>query len=54
MALPGALAVALTFINPDHMALLFHEKMGQQMLIGAVVMQMIGYVWIRKVIKIEV
>jgi tight adherence protein B len=54
MALPGALAVALTFINPDHMALLFHEKMGQTMLMGAVVMQMIGYVWIRKVIKIEV
>jgi tight adherence protein B len=54
MALPGALAVALTFINPDHMALLFHEKMGQTMLMGAVVMQVIGYVWIRKVIKIEV
>jgi tight adherence protein B len=54
MALPGALAVALTFINPDHMGLLFHEKMGQTMLIGAVVMQAIGYVWIRKVIKIEV
>jgi tight adherence protein B len=54
MALPGALAVALTFINPEHMALLFHEKMGQTMLMGAVVMQMIGYVWIRKVIKIEV
>jgi Flp pilus assembly protein TadB len=28
--------------------------MGQTMLMGAVVMQMIGYVWIRKVIKIEV
>ena len=54
MALPAALAVALTFINPEHMALLFHEKMGQNMLIGAVVMQAIGYVWIRKVIKIEV
>ena len=54
MALPGALAVALTFINPEHMGLLFHEKMGQTMLIGAVVMQAIGYVWIRQVIKIEV
>jgi tight adherence protein B len=54
MALPGALALALTFINPEHMALLFHEKMGQTMLMGAVVMQVIGYVWIRQVIKIEV
>jgi tight adherence protein B len=54
MALPAALAVALSFINPEHMQLLFHEKMGQTMLVGAIVMQAIGYVWIRNVIKIEV
>jgi tight adherence protein B len=54
MALPAALAVALSFINPEHMQLLFRERMGQMMLMGAVVMQGIGYVWIRKVIKIEV
>jgi tight adherence protein B len=54
LATPAALAVALSFINPDHMNLLFDEKMGQQMLIGAVVMQTIGYFWIRQVIKIEV
>jgi tight adherence protein B len=54
MALPAALAVALSFINPEHMQLLFQEKMGQTMLMGAIVMQAIGYVWIRKVIKIEV
>jgi Flp pilus assembly protein TadB len=28
--------------------------MGQIMLMGAIVMQSIGFVWIRKVIKIEV
>jgi Flp pilus assembly protein TadB len=28
--------------------------MGQMMILGAIVMQTIGYVWIRKVIKIEV
>ena len=54
LALPAALAVALQFINPEHMGLLFNERMGQMMLIGAIVMQTIGYVWIRKVIKIEV
>jgi Flp pilus assembly protein TadB len=54
MALPAALAVALSFINPEHMQLLFRERMGQTMLMGAVVMQGIGYVWIRRVIKIEV
>ena len=54
LALPAALAVALSFINPEHMDPLFHEHMGQMMLIGAIVMQTIGFVWIRKVIKIEV
>jgi tight adherence protein B len=54
MALPAALAVALSFINPEHMQLLFRERMGQMMMMGAVVMQGIGYIWIRKVIKIEV
>jgi len=54
MALPAALAAALYFINPEHMQLLFRERMGQMMLMGAVVMQGIGYIWIRKVIKIEV
>jgi tight adherence protein B len=54
LALPAALAVALSFINPEHMNLLFRERMGQMMLIGAIVMQTIGFLWIRQVIKIEV
>jgi tight adherence protein B len=54
LALPAALAVALSLINPEHMNLLFRERMGQMMLMGAIVMQAIGYVWIRQIIKIEV
>jgi tight adherence protein B len=54
MALPAALAVALFFINPEHMNLLFREEIGQMMLMGTVVMQVIGYFWIQRVIKIEV
>jgi tight adherence protein B len=54
MALPAALGIVLNFINPEHMDLLFRERMGQMMILGAIVMQTIGYVWIRKVIKIEV
>jgi len=54
LALPAALAVALSFINPEHMQTLVHERMGQTMLIGAVVMQTVGFLWIRQVIKIEV
>jgi tight adherence protein B len=54
LALPAALAIALSFINPEHMQLLFHERMGQMMLMGAIVMQTIGFIWIKQVIKIEV
>jgi len=54
LALPAALAVALLYINPDHMQLLFRERLGQMMLGATLVLQTIGYFWIRQVIKIEV
>jgi tight adherence protein B len=54
LALPACLAILLTMINPEHMAPLFREPLGHQMLGGVMVMQVIGYFWIRKVIKIEV
>ena len=53
-ALPAFLAVALFFINPEHMNLLFRERMGQMMLMGAIVMQTFGFLWIKKIVKIEV
>ena len=54
LALPAVLAIALSFINPEHMQTLFRERVGQMMLMGAIVMQTIGFIWIRQVIKIEV
>ena len=54
LALPAVLGIALMFINPEHMNLLFTERMGRLMLMGTVVMQTIGYVWIRKIVTIEV
>ena len=54
LALPVFLIIALSFINPDHVALLFQESMGRTMLVGAIVMQTVGYLWIRQVVKIEV
>ena len=54
LALPAVLGIALSFINPEHMNLLFKEKIGQAMLLSAIVMQVIGYFWIKQVIKIEV
>jgi tight adherence protein B len=54
LALPVVLVVALTFINPDHMNLLFRERIGQFLLMVAITLQVVGYIWIRQVIKIEV
>ena len=54
LALPAFLSVALMFINPEHMNLLFRERMGQQMLMAAIAMQTFGFLWIKKIVKIEV
>jgi tight adherence protein B len=54
LALPAALAVLLFMLNPGLMNLLFQERMGQMLLTSAIVLQVIGFFWIKQVVKIEV
>jgi tight adherence protein B len=54
LALPAVLAIALSFINPEHMNMLFRERIGQILLMIAIGMQTAGFIWIRQVVKIEV
>ena len=54
LALPAVLGIILSYLSPDHMNTLFTDPMGKTMLMGAGVMQTVGYFWIRKVIQIEV
>jgi len=54
MALPAFLAIALMFINPEHMNLLFEEQIGKMMIVACIIMQAIGFVWIKQIVKIEV
>jgi tight adherence protein B len=54
LALPAGLGVILTAINPDHMELLFSRPMGHTMIGGAIVMQVVGFLWIRKILDLEV
>jgi tight adherence protein B len=54
LALPAALAIALSYINPDFMGPLFRERLGQMMIVAGLILQTIGFFWIRQVIKIEV
>jgi tight adherence protein B len=54
LGLPAFLAIALAFINPEHMQLLFREHIGHMLLGVAAIMQIVGYFWIKQVVKIEV
>ena len=54
LALPAFLAVALSIINSEHMRPLFEERVGQLLIAGTIGLQVIGFFWIRRVIKIEV
>ena len=52
--LPLAVFALLYMINPVYMSILFTDPIGKIMVIVAVTMQLIGFLWIRKIIKIEI
>lgn len=54
IGLPAFLGVALSMINPEHMDLLFRDRLGQMLIVAAIVMQIVGWFWITRVVKIEV
>jgi len=51
--LPPVLAIATLVINPRHLGTLTTDPLGQQMIIAAVVMQVLGTLAIRKLVQIE-
>ena len=54
LALPPVLFIAVYRLNPEYMMTLFTDPMGKQMLAGAVFLQVIGALVIRKIINIKV
>lgn len=54
MALPILLFVAIYQLNPDYVKILFTHPMGKKMLVGAIVMQVLGALVIRKIVNIKV
>ncbi len=52
-ALPVALGVAIYTLNPEYMMPLFEEPLGRIMLVGGLVFQVLGYLWIRRILDIE-
>jgi len=54
LALPPGLFVVLLRLNPDYVMMLFEDPFGQKMLAGAIVMQLLGALVIKKIINIRV
>jgi tight adherence protein B len=54
LGLPAFLGLALSMMNPEHMDMLFKDRIGQAVIVAAIVMQVIGWFWITRIVKIEV
>lgn len=54
LALPPVLFVAVYRLNPEYIMMLFTDPMGKQMLAGAIVLQVLGALAIRKIVNIKV
>ena len=54
LGLPPVLFLAVYRLNPDYVMMLFSDPMGKKLLTGAVIMQVLGALVIRKIINIKV
>ena len=52
--LPIAVGTIIFLLNPEYMNLLFTHGIGRFMVVTAGVMQIIGYLWIRKIVNIDI
>ena len=53
-ALPIVLAGILMFVNPDYLKPLIEETVGQIAVLGAIILEIVGFVVIRKIVDIKV
>ena len=51
---PVAFAGVLFLIQPDYMGVLFEESIGIMAIIASAVMTFVGFIWLRKILQIEV
>jgi tight adherence protein B len=52
--LPVGLGLVMWSMNPEYMRPLFHDGFGQALLIGAGLLAVVGFYWMKKTIEIEV
>jgi len=54
MCLPPVMGGVTLALNYEYMKIIFQDPWGIRMLIGAAVLQLVGLIWIRKIVNIEV
>ena len=52
--LPAGLGVIMYILNPEYVGVLFTDPVGIGMLIAAIVAMVVGFLWMRKIIDIEI
>jgi len=52
--IPIGVAAMMFIVNPDYVTFFVREEVGNMMMVGAIVLQVIGYMIIRKIVNIEV
>lgn len=53
-ALPVSVGTFFYFVEPEYVSLLWEEPLGLFMLVTAITMQIIGFIWIRRIVDIEI
>ncbi|NNG15023.1 MAG: type II secretion system F family protein [Gemmatimonadales bacterium] len=51
--LPIVLGLVIFLLNPSYMSTLFNTGIGRLLVAGALILQILGYFWIRKIVDIE-
>ena len=54
MLLTPTMAAALWVINPGYMSVLVDDPMGIKMIVATVVLNILGYIWMRKMMRLDV
>jgi tight adherence protein B len=53
-SIPVACAILMFYTNPDYVTFFFTDDVGQMMMAGAITLQLIGYLIMKKIVNIEV
>ena len=53
-ALPLVIGIAISVLNPGYINALFTTTLGRVMVLGATVLTLVGFVWMKKTIEIDV